>query len=435
MNASLLVSAVRTAILALSIAVPSAISSAQQASQGALVVRDAAVMKGPVKMPANPEQPDPFIKGGAEFALAFFKESCKGGGNAAFSPCSVQAAFAMVSEGAAGQTRKELWDVLRFPQDEKALRNGFKELEGRFKQAAAAGQLEISIANSLWPQKGYSLLPDYVNTVKDSYGASVSPLDFASDPEKAREAINSWVSVQTRGRIKDLLAKGLLNKDSRLVLANALYFKGEWADKFMKMASKEEPFLLGSGESKPATMMKRTASYPYFETQELQALEMPYKGGGISMLVVLPKERNGLAKLEARLSAQDYAEICAGLAGQSKRVKLSLPRFKVESGTDLIEGLKALGVKQAFIPMKADFSGIDGGRGSLFIGAAVHKAYVEVDEDGTEAAAASAVSMALGSAMRRDEPVEFKADHPFLFIIKDSAGEILFLGRVADPGK
>ncbi len=262
----------------------------------------------------------------------------------------------------------------------------------------------------------------------ENYGAGLRVLDFATAPEESRVAINDWVSEQTEGKIEDLIPQGLISSLTRLVLTNAIYFNAAWADPFEEESTEEGAFRLLDGSEVSVPMMRQTESFGYAEGGDYQAIELPYDGHELSMVIVLPEE----GELEAFEDSLDAERLDAILKARERRqVALTMPKFEFEAQFSLAQTLAALGMPQAFTP-DADFSGMTGAR-DLFISEVVHKAFVSVDEAGTEAAAATAVVM-VESAMP-EEPVEMTVDHPFLFLIRDiESGAILFVGRVVDPG-
>jgi serpin B len=282
----------------------------------------------------------------------------------------------------------------------------------------------------LWGQKGYPFRPDFLRLVKDSYGGGLHEVDFAAT-EEARRTINAWVEKETRDKIKDLIAPGVLSARTRLVLANAIYFKSAWMHPFQKAATRDEPFYLAAGREVKAPLMHQTAQFRYAEEDGFQALEMPYVRNDLSLLVLLPKSKDGLAGLEKQLTAERVAGVVGRLASQ--RVQVTMPRFKTTASFELSKVLSEMGMPRAF--RGADFSGMVEDPGEpLEIGAVVHKAFVDLNEEGTEAAAATAVMVQLAAAVTpRPVPV-FRADHPFIYLIRDTrSGSILFLGRLADP--
>jgi serpin B len=351
-------------------------------------------------------------------------------GNLFLSPYSISTALAMTSAGARGETADQMAKVLCLPESGDEVHAAYGALQGDLNAAGEKGTFELAVANRLWGQKGYGFLPDYLALVEKKYGAGLEQVDFAGATEAARQTINAWVEKQTRDKIKDLLKPGVLDAMTRLVLTNAIYFKGKWAEEFDKKATQEEDFFLTPEKKVAAPLMHQKAKFGYFEGDGLQALELPYQGGRLAMVVLLPKAKDGLAALEASLSADKVA----GWLGQLRRreVQVTLPRFKTTAEFSLKDMLVAMGMADAF-GGKADFSGMNGKK-DLFISAVVHKAFVDVNEEGTEAAAATGVAVAAKS--KPAPPPVFRADHPFLFLIRDQkTGAILFLGRILDPTK
>jgi serpin B len=283
---------------------------------------------------------------------------------------------------------------------------------------------ELAIANALWGQKGDPFLDSFLSLVKKNYGAGFRQTDFRRAPEAARRTINAWVEKKTRDRIQDLLDPGIITRDTALVLTNALYFKGTWLHPFSERMTADRPFHLRSGGAVDVPTMHQSALLRYAENERAQALELPYRGGRMTLVVFLPKD---LAAFEKGLDAVGVDALTSRLV--ATQVSVFLPRFKMTSKFKLAKTLAGMGMPTAFTP-KADFSGIDG-RKSLFISAVEHKAFVAVDESGTEAAAATAVVMKRGRPPRGKL---FRADRPFLFVIRDTkTGCILFVGRVLDP--
>ncbi len=353
-------------------------------------------------------------------------------GNLFLSPYSLSTALAMTWAGARGETEKEMAAALRFPLGQESLHPAYGALIDELNAAGRSGDFALAVANRLWGQAGYKILPEFRKTVKASYGAELVPADFRNDSEGVRKEINGWVEQQTKNKIRDLIGPNVLGSDTRMVLVNAIYFKGLWKDAFDERVTAPTPFHREGAAPVDAQMMRRVDHYRYAEDADVQVLELPYKGEGLSMIVLLPRAADGRKALEDRLSAgkvQSWMD-----AMQSKKVDVRLPRFKMTSQFSLAEQLGALGMKSAFTG-DADFSGMTGNR-DLFISAVIHKAFVDVNEKGTEAAAATAVVMELTAARPEPPSVEFKADHPFVFLIRDNAsGAILFLGRMMDPAE
>ena len=364
-------------------------------------------------------------------AAKFHRKAASRHGNIFFSPYSMYSAFAMVYEGARGQTASEMSRVFGFPAERGDLRLDFSLL--RDELAKSAGSSEFSQANAFWYQKDYKFLPEYQEALGSRYAASAEASDFKKDPEAVRLAVNSWTDKQTKGKIKDLFAKGSFRQGMRLVLVNAVYFKGKWKEQFRKQDTWEQEFTLPSG-SRIKTPLMESPGYikvRYSKTDSFQAAALPYAGGDLEMLVILPGPGEILSEIEKTLTEQKIAAIRSGLRGEE--VKVFLPRFRFSDDWDLGPELSALGMPLAFTFPGADFSGMDGKK-DLFVQKAVQKAFIEVNEEGAEAAAATGVAMMPGSAAGKRQPVVFRADRPFIFIIEDSrTGLILFMGRLADP--
>jgi serpin B len=293
----------------------------------------------------------------------------------------------------------------------------------------AKGGYELNVVNALWGQQGYGFLSGFLELIKNSYGGELNEVDFVKACEAARQTINSWVEKQTKGKIKDLIQEKVLNSMTRLVLTNAIYFKGNWARQFEKDKTKEAPFTLIDGKEVNVPMMNQTAEFNYMEAENFQGLELPYVDDELSMIILLPRKADGLSSLEKKLSMESFSGWLSELG--KRKVIVSVPKFKMTSQFGLADVLRSMGMSDAFSE-KADFSGING-RKDLLISAVVHKAYVDVYEEGTEAAAATGVVVGLTAVGPGQTPV-FRADHPFLFLIRDNkTGGILFIGRVMNP--
>jgi serpin B len=367
--------------------------------------------------------------GANTFAFDLFGQLRGEAGNLFFSPYSLHAALAMTADGANGRTRDEMIAALKLPADrDKGLAAG--DL-GRF-YTGKGKPFELATANALWGQAGYPWRPDWLARQKDRFGAALTDMDFKGDPDGSRRTINRWVEARTKDRIKDVIPEGVIDPRTRMVLTNAIYFKGTWQDQFDKKWTKDGPFRLADGTTKQTPLMHRTDDYRYAEADGVQLLELPYKGGELSMVVVLPGKPDGLPAVEAKLSAATLAEWLRGLTTQ--KVVVTLPRFKLDVRAKPVPALKALGIKQAFTDA-ADFGGMSSDPHGLMISDVVHKAFVEVNEEGTEAAAATAVVMRpAAAAVKQPEPKVFTADRPFLFLIRDvQHGTVLFAGRLASP--
>ena len=370
------------------------------------------------------------------FAFNLYGQLKGDGGNLFFSPQSISTALAMACCGARGETGRQMVSVMGFQEDRPI---------GPEQMAAACGEFlaalrgdgkprayELSAANALWGQKGYGFLPDYLALLDRSFGAGLKEVDFAADTEGSRQTINAWVEKETRDRIKDLIPPGLLQPLTRLVLVNAIYFKGTWAKPFKKDATADGDFFVAAGQKVQTPLMNQTGNFGYYDAGQWKALEMPYKGNELAMVILLPAQVDGLAEMEKDLAAgKVLGDLAANL--KTRQVRVTVPRFKTTASILLGKTLAAMGMTLAFQAGKADFSGMNGGKEPLWIGEVVHKAFVDVNEEGTEAAAATAIIMK-GTAMRMDEPPVFRADHPFVFLIRDTrSGCILFVGRVENP--
>lgn len=376
------------------------------------------------------------VKGDNQFATDLYgRLRDKTSGNLFFSPYSISAALAMTYAGAAGETQKQMAEALHFAVPESDLHQAMARLRESLVADAKKGY-QLRVANRLWGQKGFEFLPEFLQLTRQDYGAELGIVDFAQAAEEARKQINEWVEKQTDEKIKDLLAPGVLDVQTRLVLTNAIYFKGNWQEKFDKDATRDTPFHVSADKEVTAPMMHQTERFGYQVTDDLQVLEMPYAKGELSMVVLLPKQVEGLAELEKKLTEAKLQEWTKGLGRQ--KVIVYVPRFKMTSQFSLKETLEAMGMTLPFT-QKADFSRMSrtkgANEGDLYITAVIHKAFVDVNEEGTEAAAATGVVMGLRSARPQPEqPPTFRADHPFVFLIRDNqTGSILFLGRVTNP--
>ena len=364
-----------------------------------------------------------------KFALKMYGELREEEGNIFFSPSSISTALAMAYAGAGGNTETELAKTLNFtlPADEvhTAYASLIETLNSPKKES-----YELRMANRLWGQTGYGFRPEYLATTRKSYGAELAQVDFINAAEASRREINSWVEEQTSDKIKDLIPQGAVDSLTRLVLTNAIYFKGKWEHEFDKKLTSDAPFTVSADKRVEVPLMYQKERYKYSQTADLQLLEMPYQGDDVSMVILLPKKVDGLAALEDQLSLENLQKWSARMRKQ--QVRTYIPRFKLEEQFVLNSTLKELGMASAFAPGKADFSGMNG-RKDLYITAAIHKAFVDVNEEGTEAAAATGIVVGVTSAPL--DPIIFRADHPFIFMIRDNRTDaILFIGRVTNPG-
>jgi serpin B len=388
----------------------------------------------------NPNVPAPdlgqLVDGNTAFAINLYQAARTSEGNLIYSPFSISLAFAMIYGGAAGETARQMAEVMQYRLAPAQFHPAFNALDldlaRRPSQTANVDEedrFQLSIANSTWAQKDYAFLPTYLDLLALNYGAGLRLVDFRNAPEAARKQINDWVSEQTNKRIQDLLPKGSVEPRTALVLANAIYFKAHWQSEFNPGFTGSGPFTLLDGSTVDVPMMQKhpEESYAYAEGDGWQAISLPYKGALADMVILLPAQ-GSFKDFETSLSVEKYQAVVSAL--QSQTVILSVPKFKFEAELSLKEALVGMGMQDAFTENFADFSGMDGTH-LLYLSDAFHKAFIAVDEKGTEAAAATAAvavpaSMAVGKDMQ--------INRPFLFFIRDvPSGTILFMGRVVDP--
>lgn len=348
--------------------------------------------------------------------------------NLVLSPLSLCTGLAMTYAGARGRTETQIARTLRLTIDPATVHQAFASLAARLSDIRGRDSTAFRTANGLWPQAGYPLLEEFRVLLQTHYGAAVQAVDYRKT-EEARAEINRWVKDRTAGRISDMVGPGVLGPDTRLLLTNAIYFKGTWAKPFDPHRTVCAPFWITDRETIEVPTMSQAARLGYFEQDHLQLLELPY-GDDLSMVVALPKERNGLAALERTLTAATIGRWTKRLV--PRRVAVNLPRFHVESTFSLRDSLRSMGMTDAFDVHEADFSAMAGRESSLFLSDVVHKVFVDVNEEGTEAAAATAPVMRVRLA---SQPIPtFRADHPFVFWIRDTrTNSIVFLGRVVSP--
>lgn len=355
-------------------------------------------------------------------------------GNQVLSPASIAIALDMTLAGARGETAAQMARVLRTGTDLDA----FHAAAGEVLADWQAQDGPLAVANRLFAEQDYDFEQPFLDLVRDRYGAPLARLDFEDAPQQARAEINDWVAERTRGRIEDLIPPSGITSDTRLVLTNAIYLLAEWLQPFEAAATRPAEFHLDGGDTVEVPTMHAEGRYRVADHGDVLLLELPYKGGDLAMLFALPKARDGLATLEAGLTA-DTLDAWIG-ALQMQQAALALPKFRIAPPESfaLSDALKTMGMPIAFDRHRADFTGMaDPPRPEdrLYLSEVFHKAFVEVDEAGTEAAAATAVVMMRATAaMPSAPPFEFRADHPFLFLLRDTgSGAVLFLGRVADP--
>ncbi|MEM3467139.1 MAG: serpin family protein [Candidatus Jordarchaeales archaeon] len=376
---------------------------------------------------STPQGIQEVVRANNRFAFKLYSELIKTEtGNIFYSPYSIFSALAMTYEGARGKTAEEMKTVFDFPEN-SVLRPNFAALYNRINNAAE--EYELRIGNALWVQKDYPFLEEYLKTVEKYYGGKAAVLDFIYEAEKSRETINAFIEEQTNHKIRDSIPPRVLDKLTRLVLTNAICFKGDWKIAFNESLTMEEDFWMSPDRSVKVQMMhmhpNETIRFNYADIGDLKILELPYKGGNVSMLIILPQN---IEAAESSLTTEKLEEYRAQMK-EEKLDEICLPKFEVETKYFMQETLSKLGMPTAFTG-EADFSGMTGGR-DLFISQVIHQAYVKVDEKGTEAAAATAVIMKLTAV---PETKIFRADRPFIFIIQEKqTGAILFMGRISDP--
>ena len=357
-----------------------------------------------------------------------------------YSPYSISLALAMTYAGARGETEQQMADTLHFILSQDRLHPAFNGLDlalarrGEGAEGKDGEGFRLNIVNALWGQEDadnkhpYEFLSEFLDVLAENYGAGLRPLDFVNAPEESRVTINDWVSDQTEGRIEDLIPQGVIDALTRLVLTNAIYFNAAWAQPFEEDQTADGTFYLLDGSEVTVPMMRQTESFGYAEGEGYQAVELPYDGWELSIVILLP-QAGEFEAFEGSLDAERVHGIVKDLA--YRQVALAMPKFEFESDFGLADALAAMGMPDAFTEA-ADFSGMTGSR-DLFIADVIHKAFVSVDEAGTEAAAATAVVMA--ELAMPEEPVEITVDRPFVFLIRDiETGAVLFVGRVVNPG-
>jgi serpin B len=382
---------------------------------------------------------DELVEGNSAFAFALYRflAEQQGDGNLFYSPYSISLALAMTYAGARGETEEQMADALHFTLPQDDLHPAFNALDQELAQRGEGAEgkdqadnpegFRLNIANTIWGQKDYQFLDAFLDTLATNYGAGLRVLDFAGAPEASRVTINDWVSEETEGKIENLIPQGAIDPLTRLVLTNAIYFNAAWANPFQEEATQDGTFNLLDGSEVTVPMMRQTESFGYAKGEHYQAVELPYDGHELSMVILLP-ELGAFEAFEDSLDAEQVQATVETL--EREQVALTMPKFEFDSDFSLKNTLAAMGMPAAFSG-GADFSGMTGGK-DLFISDVLHKAFVSVDEEGTEAAAATAVVMKLSAVA--EEPVPVTVDHPFMFLIRDiETGAILFVGRVADP--
>jgi len=372
------------------------------------------------------------VAGNAAFAAELYAKIAPPTGNLFFSPYSISLALSLAYAGSGGETAAEMARVLHLPGDPAKAAQGFADLAGRL-AALSPEDATLAVGNSLWYQQGIRLQDSYLRLARDSYHAQIQAVDFIHRPGAACDDINRWVGEATQGKILKLVAPDAVGSGTRVVLANAIYFKGRWESPFRSERTQPAPFYSAPGRSAPVPMMSQHAVYHLVQRPGFRLLEMPYRGRAVSLIVLLPDAVDGLPEIERQLGGDDLTTGLRQLAaGEQYEVALSFPRFNAETGLDLSSPLRQLGLRAAFDPQRADFSGIAAGR-EFSLSQILHKAVVEVNEQGTVAAAATGVMMSAQAVIVRPK-ADFRVDHPFLFFIREnSTGTLLFFGRITQP--
>jgi serpin B len=368
------------------------------------------------------------------FAFDLYQQLRGQDGNLFMSPHSISVALAMTYAGTRGETEAQIRKALHFNLAAAKLHPAFNALQLELAKREQdqndpkQSNFRLSVVNALWGQTGYKFMADYLDLLALNYGAGIRLLDYKADPEAARKVINDWVASQTADKIKDLIPSGAVNNATALVLTNAIYFNAPWLYPFTEGQTQPGPFTLLDGSKIDVPLMNITKEFPFYSGSGFSAVELPYAGGQVSMVLLVP-DAGKFASFEQSLNADQWDTIRKGL--NYANIRLSLPKFSFTSEFTLNEPLIKLGMTDAFASGKADLSGMDGTR-SLYVSKALHKAFVKLDEQGTEAAAATA--MIVGITSMPAQPVTLKIDRPFLFLIQDKpSGEILFVGRVVRP--
>ena len=374
---------------------------------------------------ATAESIDLLVDSLNDFSFDFYnKIALNEEGNIFFSPYSIFTALSMAYEGARENTSLEMENVLNILQNNSPTLGSFGRIYNLLNQKQEG--YKISTANAFWAHEDYEFINEYLDLLKKFYMAEANELDFSKNVEAA-EIINTWIEQQTNDKIKDMIKPDMLSDLTKLVLTNAIYFKGLWDSPFNPKMTYETDFRLTTGEIVKVDMMgdPKNSVFNFSETEDLQIIEMGYHGNDLSMLVILPKENN-ITSAESRMNFENLSKWKNDL--YEKDINVEIPKFKFETKYSLNNILQDMGILDAFIPGAADFSGMDGTK-NLFISKALHQAFVEVNEEGTEATAATTIIMELTAI-----PDSFRADHPFVLLIQHKeTGAILFMGRVTDP--
>lgn len=425
--------------LALLVGLAALLASGCAGGLGRAPVAQAAVAQAEVPRVGGPQLPEgdlsALVVGNSAFAFDLYEAVLRQEGNLFYSPYSVSLALAMAYAGARGETEAQMAKTLRYTLPQDRLHPAFNALDQQLaaRGTGAKGQdgqgFRLKLVNSLWGQTGYQFLPQYLETLARNYGAGLRLLDFVKAPEPGRVTINDWVKEQTEGKVLDLLPQGVIDPQTRLVLVNAVYFNAAWKHPFVKANTRPHPFTLLDGRRVDVPMMFQTKALPYARGEGYQAVELPYEGDELSLVVLLP-DSGSFEQFQGSLGSGQVEAALKAL--QPRPVALTLPKFTYQSSFSLAKTLSGMGMPNAVTPRGADFSGIDGTR-ELYISNVIHKAIVAVDEQGTEAAAATGVVIGVTSAPAT-APVTLTVDRPFVFLIRDvKTGTVLFVGRVLNP--
>lgn len=385
-------------------------------------------------------QVQPLVAGNTAFALNIYAQLGTNSGNIFFSPYSISTCMAMIYTGARGNTEAQMSRVLGFGTNQQQFASTFGQLQNALLSDQQTNAIELNMANALWTQLGFPFLPAFLQTATNQYQANVNQADFITNPEAVRQSINTWVAQETQDKIQDILAPKSITAATRLVLANAIYFKGAWTYTFDETNTSIQPFYLSSTSEVQVPLMhqpfvdvgnKMSPMFRYVQNPDFQALELPYGSNQISMLLLLPTRIDGLGDLEQKLTPSFLSNVLAQMPLQ--QVEIFLPRFTNESSFNLGSTLSQMGMPDAFAQGVADFSGMDAMH-DLFLSFVIHKAWVQVEETGTEAAAATVGGASTSG--RIPPPPPFRADHPFVFFIRDTqTGSLLFMGRLTNPSQ
>jgi len=401
-----------------------------QAAGGELLISDKERITSP---DVNPSEQALLVEGNSAFAIELYQALRENEGNLFYSPHSISVALAMTYAGARGETAQQMAATLQFLLEQERLHPAFNWLDAELASRGEDAQgkddegFRLNVVNAIWGQKDYGFLSTFLDVLAENYGAGLRILDFANETEKSRLIINDWVSDQTEQRIKDLIPREVLTSGTRLVLTNAIYFNAAWEYPFDEDVTADGPFYLLDDGQVIVSMMKQTESFGYTDGEGYQAVELRYDGGELSMVILLPEAGNFEA-FEEGLQAERVDAIINDL--QPTGVALTMPKFEFDSEFSLKDTLSGMGMPIAFSGA-ADFSGMTGSP-DLYIDAVLHKAFVSLDEAGTEAAAATAVIM---KEEAPDQQAEVTIDRSFIFLIRDiETGAILFVGRVLNPG-